>query len=428
MAIRVLSFDFGGCLFNLNSLGQQDVIEANRILLENLREQEANYERTYTLIGSERQSHDIELVSSRHYPGAKFAFPAARQVANFLGAELDTFLLADIYGDLPAGASFARSRLAVKQQKQFEHADWIFDETKATILYAQMHRIANAHPGEEIIFDFYEDRSEVISALKQFYRRNPTMMPHNVSLRLNKYDGSQLPGQPAIIQGTGFIDANYRQTVKEIAGQCPRNQERDVIRAHRDVQPAQLRSRREGEVVEIRCNPLDEEDPARRRFEAALEAVRLKANDLLDDAKKYHVPFDGDLPILIYLQDPRQSKKYNSYIKAYEAAITLHTTLDDVSKKYFAGEIVKEQFSEIASDAIDTALLELHQHRGWGKVIANVGLAILGLGVFYGVACLFNYGFNKQFFFSFDTNSAEKVKHLGKSLESLPESTVVLGA
>ncbi len=47
---------------------------------------------------------------------------------------------------------------AIDKNYKGGHSDWLFDETKATIIYAQMHKIANENPNEEIVFDFYDDR------------------------------------------------------------------------------------------------------------------------------------------------------------------------------------------------------------------------------------------------------------------------------
>ena len=212
MSIRVLSFDFDGCLFNINYImarDNKDVIKYNEVLLKTISNDHHLYSKTITLVGSNRQSKTIDLCNSPHKGSC---FPAIKTISTHLKAELDSFLLADIHGDLPDGTSFDR---AIDQTYMGPHTDWWFDEHKVTILYAQMHRIATANPGEEIEFDFYDDRSDILLTLAEFYKAHPSLIPANVTLCLHQYAG-QAPQHIHSIQGTGMIDGNYKETVKEM--------------------------------------------------------------------------------------------------------------------------------------------------------------------------------------------------------------------
>jgi hypothetical protein len=223
MTIRVLSFDFDGCLFHrdYNHSEEKDVVRSNRDFLNKIKTDNSTFTFTqvYTFVGSARQSKKIDG------GGKGSCLPAIEQVSEHLGTTLDTFLLADIFGNLPDGTSFARA----KDKDYRENSDWLFDESKVTIMYAPMHKIANKHSDEEIILDFYDDKSnckhpnpkygELLERLADFYAYYSHLIPANVTLRLHHYAGQEVTPITAI-EGTGFIDANYRQTVKDLSQQA----------------------------------------------------------------------------------------------------------------------------------------------------------------------------------------------------------------
>jgi hypothetical protein len=222
MTIRVLSFDFDGCLFNLNYINSynKDVIKSNQAFLDKIKAQNAAYKKVYTFVGSNRQSYLIDIYNS--YGGKGSCFPSVGIINKYLGGILDTFLLADIYGDLPDGTSFKN---AINKDYKGEHSQWLFDETKASIMYAQIHKVANENLNEEIVLDFYDDRGngartrrDILEQLKEFYTKYPELIPNNVTLRLHHYTGGAVTLM-AEIKGTGFIDSNYKQTVKDMAAQ-----------------------------------------------------------------------------------------------------------------------------------------------------------------------------------------------------------------
>jgi len=107
MAIRILSFDFDGCLFNINfhSSRIKNIIRANLSFLNKIRKQNHMFSDAVTFIGSNRQSHAIDRANSVHN-GTGSCFPAIQKVSNYLHTALDPFLLADIYGDLPDGTAY----------------------------------------------------------------------------------------------------------------------------------------------------------------------------------------------------------------------------------------------------------------------------------------------------------------------------------
>lgn len=213
MNIRILSFDFDGCLFNMDYIIKgKDIIKSNAEFLDNIHQENKAFDQVITFIGSNRQSKETDDQNASI--GDKGScFPAIQIINDHLNTTLDTLLLADIYGDLPAGTSFAR---AMDKEYLDKHSEWVFDNDKVTILYAQMHKIANQFPGEKLVLDFYDDKNTIHDQLIYFFKSYTHLIPDNLSLRLTHYAGEKVTPR-AEIQGTGMIDVNYICTVKEMA-------------------------------------------------------------------------------------------------------------------------------------------------------------------------------------------------------------------
>ena len=128
--------------------------------------------------------------------------------------------MSDIYADVTPGTSFD---LAVKTPNSTQNT-CIDDAGKAALLYAQIHKLANQCPNESILFDFYDDRGldvweegdDVLEYLHSFFTKHPELLPNNMTLRLNHYEGAAVTPYTDI-KGTGFIDENYQQTTKDLA-------------------------------------------------------------------------------------------------------------------------------------------------------------------------------------------------------------------
>ncbi|MBA2710694.1 MAG: hypothetical protein H0U57_08905 [Tatlockia sp.] len=235
MTIRILSFDFDGCLFHQDYFRSldKDVIKHNRVMLENLIKENVVFEDLITIIGSTRQS--LETDNANATVGNKGScFPAIQQISKYLNANFDPFLLADTFGDLPEGTSFNR---AINPDNDEPHSRWLYDESKLTILYAQMHHFACKFPNKDMIFDFIDDRSlnqndelNILQDLNTYFSRYPQMIPPNITLRLHHYQGKDMT-PIALIKGdsNGFIDENYAETIKEIANLAKDNSQADGL-------------------------------------------------------------------------------------------------------------------------------------------------------------------------------------------------------
>lgn len=241
MRVRILSFDYDGCLFhetlsNKNGYQKERLIESNKLLLETIKEENANFDYVITFIGSSRQSKSID---DQNRDRNESCFRAAKEINRFLEAEFDPFLLADLYGNLPDGTSYKRIK-----DKNYEgsHSEFKFDEYKVTLIYAQMHKIANKHPETSIVFDFYDDRGkkkDILDHLRLFYTTHHELIPTNITLGLHHYAGKAIK-KIAIIEGSGFIDKNFRRTVKDMAALYGGNYVKITVK---HVKPEKLKNR-----------------------------------------------------------------------------------------------------------------------------------------------------------------------------------------
>lgn len=240
MSLRVLSFDFDGCIFHFDYIRDNPisavtadadattlnkVITHNAALLDKIKDENQRFSKVVTLVGSNRQSKEVDdgnrsKIDETGFYRTVSCYEALTIIAEHLQITVDKFLLADVYGEKEAGVSFDLALDADVKNDPTAHANWIFDETKLTILYAQMHKIALENLTEDIVFDFFDDRRYIRNNLAEFFNKNSHLMPSNIKLRIHHYDGGAAELMHEI-QGTGLIDTNYRVTVLDMASQVP---------------------------------------------------------------------------------------------------------------------------------------------------------------------------------------------------------------
>ena len=66
---------------------------------------------------------------------------------------------------------------------------WVFDDSKFTLLYAQLHKFASENPDVDIDYDFYDDRKNIFQPLHTVFKNYPHLLPKNVTLKMHEYRG-----------------------------------------------------------------------------------------------------------------------------------------------------------------------------------------------------------------------------------------------
>lgn len=228
--ISVQSFDFDGCLFNpryvehYKAAPDADLesvfFDTNKRFFATVKAKVKSYNEVVYFVGSNRQSYFAEKTS---FARGGSSFSKMEPIRKYLGVgKVNRFLMADLYADRPHGTSFIHTceELSALKSDFFlhEHFPFIFDNSKTTLLYAQLHKMASENPNALIVFEFYDDNDPILQKLKQCFA-DSSLLPWNVSLKLHYYAGDSI--EPiASIQGTGKIDYEYTKTVKKIARLC----------------------------------------------------------------------------------------------------------------------------------------------------------------------------------------------------------------
>jgi hypothetical protein len=245
------SIDMDGCYFNENyalirkklgysPVNYQQIPDYNEQLLNDITTElrVANASKSILNLNSNRQCYHSDkhnYLREDYIIGS--AFPAilalhARLQASVtvinpsLVCEVNKLLLADIYNDLEIGTCFdlavteyEKQQTNINHTELQQHPEWVFDSTKLTIIYAQIQRAAKQNPDADIIFNFYDDREDILLSLYEFFAVRPYLIPANLTLKMKFYKGNEVILKNSI-QGTGLIDASYNVTIKVIAETC----------------------------------------------------------------------------------------------------------------------------------------------------------------------------------------------------------------
>ncbi len=216
------SLDFDGCYGHAGCTGQQN-IDNNQGLIENIRGNP--HSKKILFVGSLRQDHANDAHCDKlNYNGS--CFSEMLFLENYLRSqnipvELNKFLLADIDSNKELGYSFNR---ALDKDPAISHPVWKRDHTKLRILYAQMHLLASLKPRKKTIYNFYDDRDDMLRGLLALFQRYPMLKPGNVKLQLHYYFGT---GKPLLFGICDFsdepIDYNWPHNVKLLGSDQFRN-------------------------------------------------------------------------------------------------------------------------------------------------------------------------------------------------------------
>ncbi len=265
--IKVFSLDFDKCLYTGSytkkitkcrrdnpemfwgeflELQNSILISENGNLLKHLVDEikkSKNLNNVQLFFGTERQSFRADMINLIKGPDINgSAFQGLLMLRNQLEYDVgkvnkgldiavNHFLLADIYADIEHGKSFKlalfrmfqesrkwrANRIAEISEDYFDdHADWIFDDSKITIVYAHIHKLSLENPGVNIAYDFYDDRVDILESIQDFFESNLDLVPISVTITLNEYSGSNIR-KMTIIKGKGGIDSDYNKSIKKLA-------------------------------------------------------------------------------------------------------------------------------------------------------------------------------------------------------------------
>lgn len=240
----VFSVDFDGCLHT--AIKDEDkynkLIDSIIAEIKQTNEQEEPTKEVVVkvFVGSQRQSKTNEdlMIKGGHGSCAaiyqKFTSDIKEKL-EFLEIEimLDKFLLGDIFNNLPSGSAYKQLEEIDSQSKRLKESnfedrsatnkqpkstDHYVDHSKLLLIYSQAHFIARntEDTKDPIELKFYDDKKELLEKLKKFFKLFPNWLPENITFTpycYAKKDNVQVMGA---IRGTGVIDNDYKNTIKNI--------------------------------------------------------------------------------------------------------------------------------------------------------------------------------------------------------------------
>jgi hypothetical protein len=220
--VNVYSFDFDGCLFtgkyNLANTHLNDM--PARIHMEHLGLLQTISQtpgQKIGLIGSARQSYPVDYINSTNNRSGS-CFPIYQELYRKINLEFDPVLLNDLMNILEPGNTFYDALAACQNlSPPIPNSNDLFDETKLTLLYFQMHYIAKKNESSPIVFNFYDDRQDILDHVFSVFNSYRLLLPSNVSLKLVQYAPTNgIKREYPIINGSGFIDKNPKHVINEI--------------------------------------------------------------------------------------------------------------------------------------------------------------------------------------------------------------------
>ncbi|MFC7780767.1 hypothetical protein [Legionella taurinensis] len=123
---------------------------------------------------------------------------------------------------------------------------------------------------------------------------------------------------------------------------------------------------------------------------------------------------------------PKYQDAFNEIGALHKNLVTYWNDYNKSNKNEEAYDLFREQsLAEIARNK-----RRIEHHRGCGKIVTNLVLGVLGIGIFYFAVCALKWAITKQFFFKPRTDTANitetLVDNIGK-LEARPEEPVDRG-
>lgn len=222
-----LGLDWDSCI----GIGE-DIIAANQRLFKHLDEAKASgqYTGVDIYISSNRQDLKTNFSLAQGGLGDCFAelpilIDALQQRfnANNFHINFIPLLLADVYGNLEFGVTFAAAENYTFDKP---HPRYFFDSSKVSIIYTQTHDMARRHPNAAIEFHLFDDGDEIHTRLADFFIPNTDLLPQQVNFTQFMYSGREAKNSEKYykfresILGSGKLNPDFAATLRGIARQA----------------------------------------------------------------------------------------------------------------------------------------------------------------------------------------------------------------
>ena len=148
------------------------VATANKPLIDLIKQLNPKNNPVHLLIGSNRQSWDVDQLGMRNYRGSVSCFPEYGELTQTLNGIFEPFLMADFQNKLEAGTSFAKIKTDTPP-----HPEYQIDDSKRSLLIAQMYHISKKYPLDTNYLYFFDDLGGLLNDLHTFFTKNTDYIP-----------------------------------------------------------------------------------------------------------------------------------------------------------------------------------------------------------------------------------------------------------
>lgn len=203
------SYDMDGCVFTKDHVYDTQAIIAEHEKLFAPAKSECY--KKYVYCGSARQTHYHDQQNAEYFNGP-LATTMVSDIARHLRAIHNTFLFADIATYQDEDDQFNPIYNIHSPGTHYKNKDpssinaFSYQDTKKILLiYAQISNLCIHEPdADEIIFNFYDDREDILAALNFAFQICPILLPIKVTLKLWHYSDHDKVYEPRLfstIQG-----------------------------------------------------------------------------------------------------------------------------------------------------------------------------------------------------------------------------------
>jgi hypothetical protein len=257
--IKILS-EFIGCLDKLSPLIMKQIFyRANEDLILYLSRQSVIEEIKHLVVtmSTNRQSYIHDHAGMEQNATASI-YLSMLDLTEYFNQQLKSygitcsvseFSMGDVYGHakfnskdeveysyFERGVSFRKvveelTKRTGKKPVHLDHACYIYDKTKLTVVYALAHdamihvlKALQINPEQaDVTINIFDNEIPILESLAKVLGQYPQLLPAGMTIRLFHYDGELTRTPVATITGKGSIDHFYQQNIRLMAIMCGHN-------------------------------------------------------------------------------------------------------------------------------------------------------------------------------------------------------------
>lgn len=219
-------------------------LTANQPLIAHLEKHIEKNNAALNVLGvfSNRQSFDHDQLGQRLnttgsiYQDIQYLLEALQLRFPNKNIAINPEIAADSYGDLKPGTSFEKIIRKSTQKDFVQHASYIFDETKLSLVYMWTHStVKDMYEVKDsgfVSLNMYDNEKRIHDALCSKLTMHANVLPKETETNLFFYDGNAIEKPLAVLAGKGEVDEYYSENICRMAMMCQEEQKRQNRTGH----------------------------------------------------------------------------------------------------------------------------------------------------------------------------------------------------